>query len=169
MTSILKVTEVQDPTNSNTALSIDSSGRVSRPVIPYAFVTFAASNSYVSKAANAILDFSVAVVNNGSHFNTSTYKFTCPVAGLYQVEIATLTQNNSDAYGIFPVRNSGGTEAKLTRFYTNARAIAGASFTIECSANDELYFKPEHTKNFYSSTVDSSHVPYNWATFRFIG
>ena len=28
MTSILKVTEIQDPTNSNTALTIDSSGVV---------------------------------------------------------------------------------------------------------------------------------------------
>ena len=28
MTSILKVTEIQDPTNSNSALTIDTSGRV---------------------------------------------------------------------------------------------------------------------------------------------
>ena len=39
MTSILKVTEIQDPTNSNTALTIDSSGRVSTPVKPFAFVS----------------------------------------------------------------------------------------------------------------------------------
>ena len=37
MTSILKVTEIQDPTNSNTALTIDSAGRVSTPVKPFAF------------------------------------------------------------------------------------------------------------------------------------
>ena len=38
MTSILKVTEIQDPTNSNSALTIDSDGRVSTPVKPFAFV-----------------------------------------------------------------------------------------------------------------------------------
>ena len=34
MTSILKVTEIQDPTNSNTALTIDSSGVVSFESLP---------------------------------------------------------------------------------------------------------------------------------------
>ena len=62
MTSILKVTEIQDPTNSNTALTIDSSGRVSTPVKPFAFVSFPNTGTYVTKTANAIIDFSVAVV-----------------------------------------------------------------------------------------------------------
>ena len=34
MTSILKVTEIQDPTNGNTALEIDSSGVVTQPTKP---------------------------------------------------------------------------------------------------------------------------------------
>ena len=78
MTSILKVTEIQDPTNSNTALTIDSSGRVSRPVIPYAFVTWPITGTYVAKSAGAV-DFSNATVNDGNHYDTSTYQFTCPV------------------------------------------------------------------------------------------
>ena len=38
MSSILKVSEIQDPTNGNTALTVDSSGRVltrgKRPAVP---------------------------------------------------------------------------------------------------------------------------------------
>ena len=164
MTSILKVTEIQDPTNSNTALTIDSSGRVLKSVIPYAFVNFANTGSYVSKSADSILDFSVAVENDGNHYNTSTYKFVCPVAGLYKVEVSTLTQTNGDAYSINPVRNSGGSAVQVARFYTRDRSLSG-SINIKCSASDELYIITKHTKSFYQSSV----IPYSWATYTFIG
>ena len=164
MTSILKVTEIQDPTNSNTALTIDSSGRVLRSVIPYAFVNFANNGAYASISADSILDFSVAVENDGNHYNTSTYKFVCPVAGLYKVECSTLTQTNGDAYSINPVRKSGGTAVEVCRFFTRDRSLSG-SMTIKCSANDELYIITKHTKNFYKSTDK----PYSWATYTFIG
>ena len=39
MTSILKVSQIQDPTNSNTALTIDSSGRIVTPARPAFSVT----------------------------------------------------------------------------------------------------------------------------------
>ena len=45
MTSILKVSTLQDPTNSNTALSIDTSGRVTHPQIPFVNVSFSAGGS----------------------------------------------------------------------------------------------------------------------------
>ena len=47
MTSILKVSEIQDPTNGNTALTIDSSGRIltpNRPMVSYR----SANNNYTS-------------------------------------------------------------------------------------------------------------------------
>ena len=99
MTSILKVTEIQDPTNSNTALTIDSAGRVSTPVKPFAFVGFPGTDSYVAlQTANTIVTFSHAFVNDGNHYDTSTYKFTCPVAGLYRVEVSTLSQSVDQAH-----------------------------------------------------------------------
>mgnify|MGYP005744359361 FL=1 len=102
MTSILKVNEIQDPTNSNTALTIDSSGRVSRPVIPYAFVTWPNTGTYVAKSAGAV-DFSNATVNDGNHYDTSTYQFTCPVAGLYRIESAALSQSQDQALSLIHI------------------------------------------------------------------
>ena len=57
MTSILKVSEIQDPTNSNTALSIDAAGKVTAPnlVMP----------------AGSVVQF-VSAVSTGSLSTTST-------------------------------------------------------------------------------------------------
>ena len=89
----LSVPTIKDSSGSVTAMTIDSAGRVSRPVIPFAFVGFPGTDSYVAQSANTIVTFSYAFVNDGNHYDTSTYKFTCPVAGLYRVELSTLSQN----------------------------------------------------------------------------
>ena len=164
MTSILKVTEIQDPTNSNTALTIDSSGRVSTPVKPFAFVSFPNTNSYVAKTANAIIDFSVAVVNDGNHYDTSTYKFTCPVAGLYRIEVSSLSQTSGQTHEWRFFRETGGSGAAVGRIYTQNRALHG-SMTIKCSANDKLYLTQNNSISYYQTT----NIPYNWATYTFIG
>ncbi len=164
MTSILKVTEIQDPTNSNTALTIDSSGRVSRPVIPFAFVGFPGTDSYVAKTANTIVDFSYAFVNDGNHYDTSTYKFTCPLAGLYRVEISTLSQSADQVAAWLFYRETGGTATALGRVYTQNRSVTG-SMTIKCSANDKLYLHQNNNISYYQTI----NVPYNWATYTFIG
>ena len=164
MTSILKVTEIQDPTNSNTALTIDSAGRVSTPVKPFAFVGFPGTDSYVAQTANTIVTFSHAFVNDGNHYDTSTYKFTCPVAGLYRVEVSTLSQSVDQAQAWLFYRETGGSATALGRIYTQNRATHG-SMTIKCSANDKLYLQQNNNISYYQTTS----VPYNWATYTFIG
>ena len=170
MSSRILVDEVYGKTANTSALTIDSSGNVTIPqrlsitTIPYAFATFPDTGNYVSKTQNSILDFSNAVVNDGNHYNTSTYKFTCPVAGLYSVQYSTFTQNSGDAYSVFVVRNTGGTETKVARIFTQSRSLAGA-MTVKCSANDDLYLVTNSTYNFYQSVTN----PYNWVMYRFIG
>ena len=164
MTSILKVTEIQDPTNSNTALTIDTSGRVSTPVKPFAFVGFPGTDCYVAQSANTVVTFSHAFVNDGNHYDTSTYKFTCPVAGLYRIEISTLSELDTQTAAWNFVRETGGTATALGRIYTRYRALAG-SMTIKCSANDKLYLTQNTNNDYYQTTT----VPYNWATYTFIG
>lgn len=86
MTSILKVSEIQDPTNSNTALTIDSSGVITYPqkIVWYANNVDAASNAYgvggYSKHA-----YTEVIVNHGSAYDASLSRFTAPVAGTYFV------------------------------------------------------------------------------------
>ena len=163
MASILNVDQIKNAAGAS-AMTIDSSGRVSKSVIPYAFVTFPGTDTYVSKTANAIVDFSVAAVNDGNHYNTSTYKFTCPVAGLYTVEISTLSESSGQAHTWQIFRSTGGAETAVGIIYTQSRASHG-SMTIKCSANDDLYLKQLNNIKYYQSTTS----PYNWATYTFIG
>jgi len=83
--STLKVGTIQDHANSNTAITIDSSGRVTQPAKP-AFRAFLSSNisngNYTSAAASDFV-FDSESYDIGGNYNTSNGKFTAPIAGLY--------------------------------------------------------------------------------------
>ena len=88
MASILKVNTIQDATNSNTAMTIDSSGRVLTPTRPHCFVVFdeTATGGYQSVASGAVLPFASAKINvGGGTYDSSNYRYTVPVTGMYQV------------------------------------------------------------------------------------
>jgi len=164
MTSILKVDTIQNSSGTS-AMTIDSNGRVSKSVVtPFAFVGFPDTNSYVTQTANGIVTFSYAFVNDGNHYDTSTYKFTCPVAGLYRVEIATLSQSAGQTHEWRFNRETGGSATGVARLYTQNRSLHG-SITIKCSANDKLYLTQNVGIGYYQTT----NIPYNWATYTFIG
>ena len=87
MTSILKVSEIQDPTNSNTALTIDSAGRILQPAKP-AFFAYPSANFSTTAGVRNVSNESTLIYasvhyNYGSHYNTSTGRFVAPVTGLY--------------------------------------------------------------------------------------
>ena len=60
---------------------LDSSGRVTMPYQP-SFQAFSSSNTPIGSGTN-VLPFNATNFNVGSHYNTSTYRFTAPVAGKY--------------------------------------------------------------------------------------
>jgi hypothetical protein len=77
MSSILKVSEIQDPTNGNTAVSIDSSGRVLTPARP-AFFARAVTNTsthnsygklYHTCKCDCCVDISQSIAQCHSHSN----------------------------------------------------------------------------------------------------
>ena len=82
MTGIIKVDTIQN-NGGTTGLTIDSSGRVSTPVRP-SFLARVSSNQSLSAATRTVVQFGTTDHNVGSHFSTSTYKFTAPVDGIYQ-------------------------------------------------------------------------------------
>ena len=96
MASILKVNTIQDATNSNTAMTVDSSGRVTYPSRP--FISFQGSSDANVNIGNdemfgATNDGQTAFTTSGSlgqgirgiTYNSATGIFTVPVGGFYHV------------------------------------------------------------------------------------
>ena len=80
--SILKVGTIQDQSNSNTAISIDSSGRVTKPQLPFFHAEAFTTSGTTSQTG--VLSFNSVVTNQGSHWNSSQNRFEVPVNGVYQ-------------------------------------------------------------------------------------
>ena len=89
-------------TNSNTALSIDANGHITKPLQP-AFLAFADdSQSNIASDTATTFQFNGEIFDQGGDFNTSTYKFTAPVTGKYQLQFkAYLNDVPIDAHFIY--------------------------------------------------------------------
>jgi|TARA_R100000482_G_C5102627_1_gene136396 hypothetical protein len=81
MASILKVNTIQDATNSNTAVTINSSGLVA-PKKP-AFQATLSANQTVTDNSNTKINFNTVTFDTSSSFDTSNYRYVAPVAGYY--------------------------------------------------------------------------------------
>lgn len=113
------VAGITTASTSGTAMSIDSSNRITTPARP----AFSArgSGSWIDVADNttAVIAMTIADVNVGSCYSTSTYKFTAPVAGLYQLQCNVYLKNNggtasdSGTYGYVKMQKNGSNIAGL--------------------------------------------------------
>ena len=141
-----------------TSLTIDASGRVTMPYQP-AFLAHGNNSNYIpisDVGAGYYVPFANAVTNIGNHYNSSTYKFTAPVAGMYHFHSAVYTRtgtisediytrwrvNNSSNKGYAYFYNTTGSEIHHTLtdsidIYLNASDYIGV--TINGSANADMY------------------------------
>jgi hypothetical protein len=76
---------------------IDNSGRITTPTQP-AFIASNPSTGNTTYAAGAVVAFSTVVQNVGSYYNSSTSRFTAPVAGFYMLYF--IAYNNSPTSGL---------------------------------------------------------------------
>jgi hypothetical protein len=85
-------------------------------------------------ATNVVLH-NVINVNTGSCYNSSTGRFTCPVAGNYEISIGGHVENTQPA-SIYVYKNGAAGQGE----YTSGSAYGAASCTIvvACAANDYL-------------------------------
>lgn len=88
---------------SSQAVIIDGSGRMLKPFTP----AFLATNNqgFQTSNANTVMPFNIlnntfAGSNRNSYYNTSTYAFTAPVAGLYEFYVQVFTYTNNLNYQI---------------------------------------------------------------------
>lgn len=151
MTSILKVSSIQDPTNSNTALTIDTSGRVTTPAKPFIQLIRNANASYAQNTT--ITDWRV---NDSRGITISGGVMTVPVAGLYQIGINGITNTTA---GIYLYINS-------TQIYRIGYAALGTGETwshiggsgiFNLNANDEIKFVASNgTLGLYGTNNDEA-------------
>ena len=80
--------------NGTTALTIDSSGRVLTPARP-AFSLFYDSSGTEGVGHGSTVVFTGDHSNIGTHYNTSTGKFTAPVSGFYHFNLVAFGCNSS--------------------------------------------------------------------------
>ncbi len=145
MTGILKVDSIQS-SGGTAAMTIDSGGIISKSVIPYAQVSFNGSG-YVSKSAG-IIPFNNAVVNDGNHYDTTTYKFTCPVAGLYLMQFGTLADSGTSQIDVDFYNNN----VRVFRGWEDNRAGHFSFVTKVTTAGHKLHFQLVNTISLFAAT-----------------
>ena len=118
MPSVLKVNEIQN-TGGDSALTIDDDGVITTPARP-SFKAYA-DDGWVGITANTqtVLPLDHTAHNVGSHYDTSTKKFTCPVDGLYIFTAQAYMNNTSGTYFDIRIKRMNNTPADLSYVYFN--------------------------------------------------
>ena len=144
MTSILKVSEIQDPTNSNTALTIDSSGRVTTRARPAfrAYKSGTAAWQSFGSTSPTLMPFDATFLNVGNCYDTTNYKFVVPIDGIYDFYFQLYADGTTnDAY----IRLDGASVV-FSRIRT-AGATVTTNYVAELHAGQEVtaYGNLNHT------------------------
>ena len=126
-----------------TAIAIDSAGRVTEPTKPQWKIN--CTSQAITTSTWTLMNATSAVYNIGSHYNTSTKKFVCPVAGVYYVYgqwFGSVTNNR--AISSF-YKNGTRIYEMLTRGTDqNGGGTYYGSTTIQCAVNDEIQWYGYH-------------------------
>jgi len=105
---------IRNQTDTTTAMAIDTAGRVTKPYQP-AFMAQRTGGSS-NPGQYAVYPFNTTYYNIGSHYNTSTYRFTAPVAGLYMFGMQLLTDNSGNRVIVY-LRINGSNGYNTTQAY----------------------------------------------------
>jgi hypothetical protein len=125
----------------NTArMNIDTSGRVTTPNQPYFSATCSGNSAYTTFGVGVTLPFNSTARNIGSHFNTSNYRFTAPVAGNYAFSAGVIT-NSANPVGRPMFFVNGNQDYNNIKFGISGSNTAGAGSTntsaiLHLNAND---------------------------------
>ena len=144
-------------------MRINSSGIVTKPNHPLFSGYQSGSNTGATGGStDYLIVCNGSFVNNGSHYNTSTGVFTCPVDGIYIVHAYAMSITAS-ADGVFYAtrlrlyKNGGGTGNYAYNYGDGYRHVSG-NWAINCSANDTL-----------GVMSNDSLGGYNWIIIQLVG
>ncbi len=120
---------------------IDTAGRVTMPYQPM-FYGARDDSTYTNtgEANYVIFQCNLAYVNVGSCYNTSTGRFTCPIAGVYEVSFNALTIGNA-SFNAYVYKNAAQYATRQLRCITNGNndeQNGGFVCLVNAAANDVL-------------------------------
>ena len=117
--------------------SVNANGQVTQPAQP-SFAVNVSSNAYTVN--NGVLPFNATRHNTGSHFNTSNYRFTAPVAGRYLFTFYSIL--NSSGQGRYEILINGAADQNGTRVHMTPTTTdwdhVSTSWILNLSANDYI-------------------------------
>ena len=141
-------------TDQTEKMRISSAGYVTKPAHPSFCARYQSGDGYVSTNI-----FRLTGINNdnftwntGSHYSTSTGKFTCPVAGVYFFEGQAMTtghSNNDNIQDMMELRTNNGlvTYCRQRRTYfksdvdANGYYVNGTSGQVNLAVGDTVWFQ----------------------------
>ena len=140
--------QISFSTNSTERMRIDSAGRVTKPYQPSFFAS--GNQGFQTTASGATIVLDTTSFNVGSHYSTSTGRFTAPVAGKYFVSFTSYTQS----IGTMTLKKNGSdfsvTDVAFLYLPNNVSARSGGiSGLIHLNANDYIHFGARSNQQVY--------------------
>ena len=126
MASILNVDKIRATGSTTDGVLVNSSGQVTLPKIPYVMVNRSSTTS-INTSGTTDVPYDNVLSSQGISWNTSTYQFTVPVAGLYNFSGAVRLDADRE-YVYWHVTNSSNTVIQASKIVLG-QGFSGANFT----------------------------------------
>lgn len=169
--SKLYVNEVHSKTGSTKALEIDSSGKVSteeyiqQKGLPHVVVAMGGTGGYVALTAGQVIPFNTIVNgSNTSGWNTSTYKYTAPVAGVYSCYALMLPDANMSGVIYFDIN-----DVEFSRQYIADSRQCRTFNNVYLDAGDTCRFRIGTADNYYDANSVATGGLHSLASITFLG
>ena len=137
-------TNTANPTTGGTDLfKVTGNGHVTMPLQP-AFDAYHFGGAYSSGTTVAALDLDTTRLNVGGHYNTSNYRFTAPVAGVYKFNYRTILNGTASNAHVRMLKN-GSTMSGSDSHYSAVAGTAWSTWATQAivllAANDYVEVK----------------------------